>query len=254
MSIVAVIPARYGSTRFPGKPLARDTGKYLIQHVYQSVCNCPLIDRVIIATDDERISRAADEFSGCWVMTRPDHRSGTDRIAEVAENLQAEIIINVQGDEPDLAPTVLTTLIERLQGEPELKMATLARPFSSDEDPADPNRVKVVLDDRGYALYFSRSVIPYCRSNPGGLAPAQRYLLHIGIYGFRRQSLLDFAAMEPSSLERIEKLEQLRALQAGWPIAVDLVSYQGQGIDTPQQYAAWVQSKKEPAPLKQEKD
>ena len=254
MSIVAVIPARYGSTRFPGKPLAKATGKYLIQHVYEQVCSCRAIDRVIIATDDKRISRAAREFSADCVMTSPDHQSGTDRIAEVAANLSDEIIINVQGDEPDIASAALATLIASLKSPAEPRIATLARAFGPDEDPTDPNLVKVVLDEKGYALYFSRSVVPHCRDASDGVASSGEYLLHLGVYGYRRDFLLEFAAMRPSSLEKLEKLEQLRALQAGIPIAVSIVSYQGRGIDTPDEYAAWVASRKPSTPVAQEKD
>ncbi|NIA06343.1 MAG: 3-deoxy-manno-octulosonate cytidylyltransferase [Actinobacteria bacterium] len=254
MSIMAVIPARYGSTRFPGKALAKATGKYLIQHVYERVCACRRIEQVIIATDDERISSAASEFSAPCVMTSPDHPSGTDRIAEVAASLSARIIINVQGDEPDVAPDALDALIHRLQADPRLKMATLARPFTADEDPADPNLVKVVLDDQGYALYFSRSLIPHYRDHSAGFTDPGQYLLHLGIYGYRRDFLLAFAAMEPSPLEKLEQLEQLRALQAGVRIAVDVVSYYGQGIDTPEEYAAWVRSRKPQSPADNRKD
>ncbi len=253
MSIVAVIPARYGSTRFPGKPLAKATGKYLIQHVYECVRACDLIEKVIIATDDERIVRAAREFSADCRMTRADHPSGTDRIAEVAAELRAEIIINVQGDEPDMDSAVLETLISRMQAQPQIKMATLARRFTAPEDPSDPNLVKVVLDHQGYALYFSRSAIPFGRDSSRGLAQADQYLLHLGIYGYRRDFLLAMANMEPSILEKLEKLEQLRALQAGVRIAVDVVDYHGQGIDTPEQYAAWARSKQPTTPLQQEK-
>lgn len=254
MSIVAVIPARYGSTRFEGKPLAKDTGKYLVQHVYESVCRCRLIDKVIIATDDHRIVRACGEFAAPCVMTSPDHASGTDRIAEVARHLPAEIIINVQSDEPDVEPQVLQALIERMQQQPHLKMATLARPFGPQQDPADPNLVKVVLDDHGYALYFSRSVIPHGRGRKAGIAATEQYLLHIGIYGYRRDFLLAFARMPASSLEKVEQLEQLRALQAGIRIGVCVVAYAGTGIDTPQQYAAWVSSKKDCQKVAQVKD
>ena len=253
MSIVAVIPARYDSTRFEGKALAKATGKYLLQHVYERVRACALIEKVIIATDDERIMRAAGEFSADCRMTRADHACGTDRIAEVAADLGAEIIINVQGDEPEVTPEILETLVGRMQGEPQIKMATLARYFRANEDSADPNLVKVVLDDRGYALYFSRSVIPHSRDCPGGVGSADQCLLHLGIYGYRRDFLLAMAAMEPSSLEKLEKLEQLRALQAGVRIAVSVVDHHGQGIDTPEEYAAWVRSGGPDAPVQQEK-
>ena len=244
MSIVAVIPARYGSTRFEGKPLAKATGKYLIQHVHEQVCACELIDKVIIATDDERIGKAAQEFGADWQMTRADHVCGTDRIAEVAADLAAEIVINVQGDEPDIEAGVLETLIRRMQSEPGIEMATLARQFGTDEDPSDPNLVKVVLDHRGYALYFSRAAIPFGRDCAGNVGATQEYLLHLGIYGYRRDFLLAMNKMQPSALEKLEKLEQLRALQAGVRIAVEVVDYQGHGIDTPEQYAAWVLGKR----------
>ena len=253
MSIVAVIPARYGSTRFPGKPLAKATGKYLIQHVYERVRACDLIDQVIIATDDERIVQAAHEFKADCRMTQADHICGTDRIAEVAADLDAEIIINVQGDEPDITPGILETLIRRMQTEPRIKMATLARRFSSDENPADSNLVKVVLDHQGHALYFSRAAIPFGRDCTGDLGPADQYLLHLGIYGYRRDFLLAMNKLEPSALEKLEKLEQLRALQAGIRIAVDLVDYNGHGIDTPEQYATWVLAKAGHSPAPQEK-
>ncbi len=252
MSIVAVIPARYGSRRFEGKPLAKATGKYLIQHVYEQVCACDLIEQVIIATDDERIVQAAHEFKADCRMTRADHICGTDRIAEVAADLTAEIIINVQGDEPDITPGILETLIRRMQTEPQIKMATLARRFCSEEDPADPNLVKVVLDHQGYALYFSRAAIPFGRDCPSRLAPADQYLLHLGVYGYRRDFLLAMNKMEPSSLEKLEKLEQLRALEGGVRIAVEVVDYPGHGIDTPEQYAAWVLAKRAQNPAQQE--
>ena len=254
MSIVAVIPARYDSSRFPGKPLAKATGKYLIQHVYERVRACRRIERVLIATDDERIRRAAAEFSAECVMTSPEHASGTDRIAEVAASLSAEIIVNVQGDEPEVEPDALEALISRLEAEPKLAMATLARGFREDEDPRDPNLVKVVLDDQGYALYFSRSVIPHGRGCPDGVAETDRYLLHLGVYGYRKDFLLEFAQMPASDLEKLEQLEQLRALQAGARIAVSVVSYLGQGIDTPEEYAAWVRSRNRHLPANKEKD
>lgn len=254
MSIVAVIPARYESSRFPGKPLAKATGKYLIQHVYERVCECRRIGRAIIATDDERIVRAAEEFGAQCVMTSAKHVSGTDRVAEVAEGLEAEIIINVQGDEPDIDPEALDTLIKRMENEPQLKMATLARRFGEDENPADPNMVKVVLDDGGYALYFSRSPIPHCRGGAEGLADAEEYLLHLGVYGYRRDFLLAFAGMAESRLEKLERLEQLRALEAGERIGVEVVEYFGQGIDTPEEYEMWVQSRDQKSAASKEKD
>jgi len=243
MDVVAVIPARYASTRFPGKPLARETGKYLIQHVYERVLAARRIARCIIATDDARIASAVQEFGGQVAMTRPDHPSGTDRIAEVVRGLPGapdDIILNVQGDEPEIEPAYLDRLAARLAREPvDCPIATLACPFPPDADPRDPNCVKVVLNSAGRALYFSRSLIPYPRDGGGGGAP-DRCLLHLGVYAYRRSFLLELAAWFPGVLERIEKLEQLRVLERGIALAVELVEHACVGIDTPQDYEQFV--------------
>lgn len=243
MDVVAVIPARYASTRFPGKPLARKTGKYLIQHVYERVLAARRIARCIIATDDARIASAVREFGGQVAMTRTDHPSGTDRIAEVVRGLSGaddDIILNVQGDEPEIEPAYLDRLAERLGREPlDCPIATLACPFPPDADPHDPNCVKVVLNSAGRALYFSRSLIPYPRDGGGGGAP-DRCLLHLGVYAYRRSFLLELAAWSPGVLERIEKLEQLRVLERGIALAVELVEHACVGIDTPQDYEQFV--------------
>ncbi|MCK4340126.1 MAG: 3-deoxy-manno-octulosonate cytidylyltransferase [Phycisphaerae bacterium] len=243
MDVVAIIPARYGSTRFPGKPLAHQTGKYLIQHVYEQVSAARRVQRCIVATDDERIIAAVEEFGGEAAMTRADHPSGTDRIAEVVARLGGaddDVILNVQGDEPELEPAYLDRLVDRLAGEPpECPIATLAAPFPPDSDPHDPNAVKVVTNSAGRALYFSRSLIPYPRDGGGGTTPA-RWLLHLGVYAYRRSFLLQLAAWEPGVLEQIEKLEQLRVLERGCALAVEIVEKSCVGIDTPRDYEQFV--------------
>lgn len=243
MEIVAIIPARYASTRFPGKPLARETGRPLIQHVCERVTAARRIRRCIVATDDQRIADAVRAFGGEAVMTRPEHPSGTDRIAEVATRIgghDADLIVNVQGDEPEIEPDYLDRLVARLTSEAaDCPMATLACPFPADADPCDPNRVKVVLNSRGRALYFSRSVVPYPRDAVGG-APSSVHLLHLGVYVYRRAFLLKLAAWAPGVLEQIEKLEQLRVLEHDTPLAVEIVQSACTGIDTPQDYERFV--------------
>lgn len=237
---VAVIPARFGSTRFPGKPLVRETGKFLIQHVYEQASRAVRLDGVIVATDDERIAEAVRGFGGEVRMTRADHPTGTDRIAEVAADLDAQIIVNVQGDEPEMEPDNIDRLIGRLADANDLSIATLACPFSAGADPADPNAVKVVLDQRGRAMYFSRALIPYPRDHAGRPDDSSRWLLHLGIYAYRRATLLELAKLPPTPNEIREKLEQLRFLENGYAIAVGVVPRAAVGIDTPQDYAAFV--------------
>jgi 3-deoxy-manno-octulosonate cytidylyltransferase (CMP-KDO synthetase) len=244
MDVVALIPARYASTRFPGKPLARETGKYLIQHVCERVAASRRIRRCIVATDDDRIAAAVREFGGEAALTRPDHSSGTDRIAEVVHGLPGspdDVILNVQGDEPEVEPASLDRLVERLGAEPsaECPVATLACPFPPDTDPREPNCVKVVTNFAGRALYFSRALIPYPRDGGGDLTPG-RCLLHLGVYAYRRAFLLQLAAWKPGVLEQVEKLEQLRVLERGFALAVEIVAHASVGIDTPQDYARFV--------------
>ncbi len=244
MSVLAVIPARYGSTRLPAKPLLRDTGKFLIQHVYERVQAARRIDQVVVATDHEAIAEAVRIFGGQVQMTSPDCPSGTDRVAEVARNLPGpddQIILNVQGDEPELEPDILDRLVQRLAGETRCRMATLAAPFPPQVDPADPNRVKVVLNQRREALYFSRALIPYAREAPQPGRDPAACLLHLGVYAYRRAFLLEYSGWEATRLERLEKLEQLRALEHGEPIAVEIVQQALQGVDTPEDYRAFVQ-------------
>ncbi len=234
MSVTAIIPARYASTRLPGKPLLAETGKPLVHHVYERVAAVAGVDRVLVATDDERIVAAVESFSGEVVMTRADHPTGTDRIAEVATNLDAELVLNVQGDEPEIDGDHLQALIDRMDVGGE--MGTLACPFPEVADPADPNAVKVVVNQAGRAMYFSRALVPFPRDPQDAVRP----LLHIGVYAYRRAFLLKFATWAVTPMEGCEKLEQLRALENGVSIEVVTVSHAAPGIDTPADYAAFV--------------
>ena len=240
MTALAVIPARYASVRFPGKPLVRETGKFLIQHVVERVLAARRVARVLVATDDARIADAVRSFGGAVAMTRADHASGTDRIAEVLEALgpdAGEIVLNVQGDEPEIDPADLDRLVERLERERDLPAATLACAFREDADPGDPNAVKVVTDLAGRALYFSRARIPYPRGDGG----AGRCLLHLGVYAYRRGFVAEFAGWPASELERVERLEQLRILEHGRPIGVEVVERASIGVDTPEDYRRFVE-------------
>ena len=244
MSAVAVIPARYASTRFPGKPLANDTGKYLIQHVYERVQQATCFDRIAVATDDDRIAAAVEGFGGTSVMTRPDHQSGTDRIAEVVTAWQLPpdtIVVNVQGDEPEIDPAALDRLVDTLNADPQVPVATLACPLTDPQAAADPSCVKVVRNLNGRALYFSRSLIPFVgAASVSAGTPSDPPLLHLGVYAYRAGFLLEFAGWPPTPLETREKLEQLRILENGYPLAVDVVEHAAVGIDTPGEYARFV--------------
>jgi 3-deoxy-manno-octulosonate cytidylyltransferase (CMP-KDO synthetase) len=240
LAAVGVIPARYQSTRFPGKPLANKTGKYLIQHVYDNVLKAKRLARVIVATDDQRIFDAVRSFGGEVVMTRADHVCGTDRIAEVAGGLSDQVIVNVQGDEPEIDPAHIDRLVELLEANPECDMATLACPFDTAQDVISATTTKVVLDQAHRALYFSKAVIPFARDEGGKVTDPRGWLLHLGIYAYRRGFLLKFSTLAPTPLEKIEKLEQLRVLENGYRIAVGVVDQAAVGIDTPEEYAAFV--------------
>lgn len=250
MNAVAVIPARFAAVRFPGKPLKNETGKYLIQHVVEQARAARTLARVIVATDDARIADAVRSFGGEAMMTREDHQSGTDRVAEVAERLDAEIVLNVQGDEPEMAPDNIDRLVRMMAERADAPIGTVACPFPADcprqgaGSPHDPNCVKVVLDARARALYFSRAIIPFPRdlTNQGRLAELDpsAYLLHLGIYGFRRATLLELARLRPTTIETTERLEQLRWLEHGYDIAVAVGARPSGGIDTPEDYAAFV--------------
>lgn len=242
MSVAIVIPARYASSRLPGKPLLRETGKYLIQHVYERACEARCANIVVVATDDERIAAAVRRFGGQAVMTRADHPSGTDRIAEVAAGLTAKVIVNLQGDEPQIEPAAIDSLAGLLT-DSSADMATLAVPISDRETYLNPNVVKVVCDAKGRALYFSRSPIPMVRDgDPDLTAKPPLFLQHLGVYAYRRDFLLRIAATPPHPLELTEKLEQLRVLGAGGTIRVGMIASAHKGVDTPADYAEFVRS------------
>ena len=226
MKITAIIPARYGSTRFPAKVLAEIRGKPMVQWVYEKATRAKLVDEVLVATDDQRVAEAVKKFGGEVRMTSAKHQSGTDRIAELAEQLPSEIFINVQGDEPLIEPASLEALAEHLIGNPQDPVATLAFPADT-EDLGNPDTVKVVTNLDSYALYFSRAPIPYPR-NPG----AATVLRHIGVYGYQRQALVDIAGHERTPLEQTESLEQLRMLESGLSIKVLLAQQAWPGVDT----------------------
>ena len=237
MTAAVVIPARYGSTRFPAKILASATGRPLVQHVVDQARLCTRVREIIVATDDSRIVAALSKYETKTVMTRVEHQSGTDRIAEVAQSLADDIIINVQGDEPEISPSTIDSLIQLMQQSP-CDMATVVTPFAKDADPNNPNIVKAVISHDGKALYFSRSAIPYHR--PPTYTGAAPYYHHLGIYGYRRSFLLKFAGWKPSVLEQTEKLEQLRALEHGATIQTIVIDHAPPGIDTAEQYEAFV--------------
>lgn len=246
MPAVVVIPARFGSTRFPGKPLARQTGKYLIQHVYEQASAAKRAKRVVVATDDPRILDAVRGFGGLAVMTSNTHQSGTDRIAEVMrrpEFAQTKIVVNVQGDEPEIDPELIDNLI-RVVEQAEVPMATASAPFEHPDEIPNPNMVKVVVDQRGFAMYFSRSVIPYDRdrltANANKMTLASLYRKHLGIYAYHKDFLLTLATTPMCDLERLEKLEQLRALYLGVKVYVQETPVAAHGVDTPEDYAAFV--------------
>jgi 3-deoxy-manno-octulosonate cytidylyltransferase (CMP-KDO synthetase) len=235
--VIAVIPARYASTRLPAKPLLRETGKYLIQHVWERVAQARGITAALVATDDPRIAEAVRSFGGTAVMTSPDHRCGTDRLAEVMGGRDEEIVVNVQGDEPEIDPAAIT-LVAELVAPPSFPMATLATPLRQEHRWRDPAQVKVVLDQEGAALYFSRAPIP---AAAGGGFPPDACLGHVGLYAYTRDFLLGFARLPPTRLERVERLEQLRAIENGVRIRVGLIEETPQGIDTPEDYRRFVE-------------
>lgn len=247
-SAVAIIPARLGSTRLPGKVLLDSTGWPMVRHVYESAKRAATLARVVVATDDERVASAVRDFGGECVMTSPKHDSGTSRLAEACERLGIpaspgdEIIVNIQGDEPEIDPAFIDAAVRALVEAPaRVEVATVSVPFAAGEDARDPNLVKVVRREDGTALYFSRSLIPFDRD--GDAPPGARPLRHLGVYVYRRRFLARFASLAPTPLERSERLEQLRILEHGFDIAVAVATpagYVGAGIDTPEQYEAFV--------------
>jgi len=244
MKVVAIIPARYGSTRFEGKPLVDILGKPMIQRVYEGVCQSKLIDEVIVATDDQRIIEVVQRFGGKGVMTSPKCFTGTDRVAEVAQKIRSEIIVNVQGDEPLIRGSIIDKAIRPLLTDDTLSMSTLMTRIEDVKDWLNPHIVKVVVNQKGFALYFSRSPIPFPRDlqinrlewNPFGTRRPlpKKVFKHIGVYVFRRKFLLHFTRMKPTPLEKLEKLEQLRALENGHRIKVIAVNYEPICVDTPE--------------------
>lgn len=241
MSVLAVIPARFESTRFPGKPLADILGKPLIQHVYERVRLASCIDEVVIATDDQRIIDAAAHFGAKAVLTSVTARSGTERAAEVAKHHKASVIINIQGDEPLIHPDMVDQVANYLSDNSSVLMASLMTPLSDRKLIDDPNIVKVVVDKEGFALYFSRSAIPYFRSDANARKSDASdcgseicYWKHVGLYGYQRDFLLKFPALNPTPLEQVEALEQLRALENGYRIKLLETKHDTIGVDTPE--------------------
>ncbi|MCS7187103.1 MAG: 3-deoxy-manno-octulosonate cytidylyltransferase [Armatimonadetes bacterium] len=242
-TVVGVIPARFASTRFPGKVLALLWGKPIVQHVYERCKQAKTLSDVIVATDDERVKATVESFGGKCVMTSPEHPSGTDRIAEVARQLDCDVVVNIQGDEPLIAPEAIDAAVQPFFADPTLKMTTLATPIVDESEYINPNVVKVVVDRDGFALYFSRSPLPFFRPK-GKMAETPQFdlpedalvrpLRHIGLYAYRREFLLQFAQWSPTDLERTEGLEQLRALEHGIRIKVVMTPYRSIGVDTPE--------------------
>jgi 3-deoxy-manno-octulosonate cytidylyltransferase (CMP-KDO synthetase) len=238
MTVLAILPARYGSTRFPGKPLTPIAGKPMIQHVWERTRLAKTIDTVVVATDDDRIRQACEDFGADVEMTASDHPTGTDRLAEVARRHAHDVLINVQGDEPLIEGFVIDATVEALLRDDRAAMSTVvhrAEPAAAD----DPNRVKVVVDSTGFALYFSRAPIPYHRAKPGSDSdPRPAPLQHVGLYGYRRDFLLDFVELPRSPLEQTEELEQLRALENGYRIRVaEIEGWTSVPVDVPEDVA-----------------
>ncbi len=234
VKVLAVIPARYGSTRFPGKPLSLIHGKSLIQHTYENALSCPLLDGVVIATDDERIYNHAKEFHASVVMTDPNHPNGTERIAEVISNLKErpDIVVNIQGDEPCITSELIEALVMALIDNPDVPMSTLITPLSNPEDANNPSIVKCVVNQKGRALYFSRSCIPGNKSSkPLSTTP---YYSHIGLYAYRTDFLFTYLHLSPTPLQLTEDLEQLKVLEHGFQIQTATVKHQSLGVDTPE--------------------
>jgi len=233
MKVVGIIPARYASTRFPGKPLADIGGKPMIRHVWERAASSDSLDRVWVATDDRRILETVRAFGGYALLTG-DHPSGTDRLAEAARNLGLEaedVVVNIQGDEPLVRSEMLDRLVAGLEEDPAFPMATLAHETDDEREYRDPNVVKVVMDQLGKALYFSRSPIPFRREETAG-SPV--FLKHLGFYAYRQSFLQTFTRLHPGKLERLEKLEQLRAMEHGYLIRVIPSPWDTRGIDTPE--------------------
>ena len=239
MAVVAIIPARYGSTRLPGKPLADIGGKPMIRHVYENTCRAKIVDRVLVATDDRRVEETVRGFGGEVMMTSKDHVSGTDRLAEVARKIKADWVVNVQGDLPFIQPETIARAVRPMRRDRSIPMGTVCTPIDDEEEWRSPNIVKVVRDAEGFALYFSRAAIPYPRNDiPLDYDSRARKKVwghrHLGLYVYRRDFLLKFARLRPTLLEQTESLEQLRALVYGHPIFVADVDEPSVEVDTPE--------------------
>jgi 3-deoxy-manno-octulosonate cytidylyltransferase (CMP-KDO synthetase) len=229
LTIVAIIPARYASTRLPGKALADLDGRPMIEHVFRRASAAKSVSRVIVATDDLRIATRVHDFGGTVKLTKATHQTGTDRLAEVVESLDCDVVVNVQGDEPLIDPRAIDELVAPFSTDPSVQMTTLYRRIQNAEELNNPNITKVVVDRGGFALYFSRAPIPHVRDPRGGWPPLYR---HIGLYAYRRSALLVLASLDPTPLERAESLEQLRALEHGIRIKAVETAYESFGVDT----------------------
>ena len=233
--VIVVIPSRYASTRLPGKALVQLAGKPMVQHVYERAKRAQTVHRVMVATDDQRIIDAVTAFGGEARMTRADHRTGTERIAEVAVHEDGDVFVNVQGDEPLIDPVAIDTAVGALLEEPQAQISTVATAIRHAGDIMDPNVVKTVLDFDGNALYFSRAPIPWIRDTQQKLHV--KYWKHLGLYVFQREALLEFPTLPQGELEKIEQLEQLRWLENGWKIRVAEVAHDAVSVDVPEDVA-----------------
>jgi len=236
VKVIGIIPARYHSTRFPGKPLADLAGKPMIQWVYERALHARSLSEVVVATDDERIYQSVRRFGGRVAMTSPDAPTGTDRVAEVAQHSDAEIVVNIQGDEPLIEPDAIDAAVEPVMNNGQIQVSTLVKRIDDAADLTNPNVVKVVLDKDGFALYFSRSPIPFCRDLPEGPQWIDRldYYRHVGLYVYRKAFLLQFVRWKKASLEEAEQLEQLRILEKGFRIKAVKTHYAAMCVDTPE--------------------
>lgn len=230
-NVLAVIPARFASTRLPGKPLASIAGRPMIQHVVERVRGAQLVSSILVATDDERILKAVEAFGGKAIITRPDHHTGTDRVAEVAAHVSADVYINIQGDEPLIDPGIIDAVIAAMLEDDSIQIATPCAAITQPKEIMDPNVVKVTRDFDSNGLYFSRAPIPWVRDT--GATVAASHWKHIGLYGFVRDTLLEFPTLPPGELERVEQLEQLRWLENGFRIRVVETEYDAVSVDVP---------------------
>ncbi|HTS19378.1 MAG TPA: 3-deoxy-manno-octulosonate cytidylyltransferase [Verrucomicrobiae bacterium] len=235
---LGVIPARFGAQRFPGKPLAMIAGKPLIQRVYERASRAEQLDKVIVATEDTRILESVEAFGGDAMLTSPDCATGTDRVAEIARTYDCELVVNIQGDEPLMRPEMIDQLVDGMRSDPQCVMGTLARKLESPANLDNPNVVKVAIAQNGTALYFSRSRVPFVRDAKTGDAQEwlrlARFYKHLGIYAYRREFLLKFVQLPQAELEQTEKLEQLRALENGFPVKVWITPHDSIGVDRPE--------------------